>query len=59
MGNLQNMLSIVFGLAVTFFVPGVVWITLVAGLYQLLRDGIRHVRMAPRGSRRLAQKPAH
>jgi len=52
---MENMLSTVFGLAVAFFVAAVVWITLIAGLYQLVRDGIRQVRLAPRGSRRLAQ----
>jgi hypothetical protein len=55
MSNWQHILSIIFGLAVTILVPVVVWTTLAAGLYQLARDRIRRIRLAPRGSRGLAQ----
>jgi len=56
MGNLQSVLFTVFGLVVTFFVPAIVWITLMAGLYQLVRDGIRRLRVAPRRSRGFIRK---
>jgi hypothetical protein len=55
MSNWQHAVSIVFGLAVTFLVPAIVWTTLAAGLYQLVRDRIHRIRLAPRGSRSLAQ----
>ena len=48
MDNLPNALSAVTGLAVTLFVSVTVWITLLAGLYQLIRDEIRQVQMMPR-----------
>ena len=48
-----SLLSDVFGLAVTFFVPAVVWTTLVAGLYQLVREEVRRVRVTLRRSQRL------
>ncbi len=56
MGNLQDVLSTVFGMAVTFFVPAIVWITLVVGLYDLVRDKIRQIRVAPQRSQRLVQE---
>jgi hypothetical protein len=46
----------VFRLAVTVFVPMVVWTLLLAGLYQLLRDRILQVRMHLRWPPRLRQK---
>lgn len=53
MDNLPNALSDVAGLAVTLFVSITVWLTLLAGLYQLIRDEIRQVQVMPR---RLVQK---
>jgi len=53
MDNLLNSLSNVAGLAVTLFVSITVWLTLLAGLYQLIRDEIRQVQVMPR---RLAQE---
>ena len=55
---MSSLLSDVSGLFVTFLVPGVVWGTLAAGLYQLVRDEVRHVRvrqfhLTPPGSQRL------
>ena len=56
MSSLQDILSTISGLAITFFVPAVVWITLSAGVYQLVRDGVRRIRLASQSSQRLAQK---
>ena len=56
MHNVQTVLSNVFGLAITVFVPAVVWTTLIAGLYQFVRDGIRRVRVVPQRSQRLARE---
>lgn len=56
MDNLQTVLSTVFGLVITVFVPAVVWTTLIVGLYQFVRDSIRRVRVVPRHSQRLARE---
>ena len=56
MDNLQNVLSDITGLAVTIFVSTIVWTILIAGLYQLIRDEIRQVLIAPRRLRGLAQE---
>jgi hypothetical protein len=60
MGNAHNALATALGLAITFLVSGVVWTTLIAGLYQLVRDQIRRahtVRPSSR-SRALARESA-
>jgi hypothetical protein len=56
MGGWENSISDVFGLVVTLFVSGVVWVVLLAGSYQLVRDKIRQVRMTSRPSRRFASR---
>ena len=48
-----SMLSDIFGLVVTLFVPAVVWTTLAAGLYQLVREEVRQIHVTPRRSQRL------
>jgi hypothetical protein len=48
MSALQNMLSTVLSLTVTLFVPAVVWVTLIAGLLHLIRDGIHQLHLSPR-----------
>jgi len=53
MGNWQNALTTFLGLAVTLVVPAVVWTTLAAGTYQLLRDSIRRARLAAQEQRAL------
>ena len=56
MGNWQSVFSTVSWLAVTFFVPAVVWITVSLGLYQLIRDKVRRVRVVSRRSDRFARE---
>ena len=43
MENLQNVLSVAFELIVTVTVAALVWTTVMAGLYQLVRERIRQV----------------
>ena len=50
MESLQNVLSVALELIVTAFVATLVWTTMMAGLYQLIRDGIRHVHVASQGA---------
>ncbi len=56
MGALSYIFVDVSGLVVTYLVPAVVWVLLAVGLYQLVRDKIRHVRVMPLRSRRIMQK---
>ena len=42
-GNWQDIFSIALELIVTVCVSALVWITLVAGLYQLVSEGIRQI----------------
>ena len=44
---ISSLLSDVFGLVMTFFVSAVVWITLAAGLYQLVRKEIDQMHVTP------------
>ncbi len=43
MGGLENIIFDVFELVVTLFVTAVVWVVLIGGLYQLVRDRIRQI----------------
>jgi hypothetical protein len=43
MGGLENIISNVFEPIVTLFAAIVVWVVLIAGLYQLVRDRIRQI----------------
>jgi hypothetical protein len=40
-------------IGLTYAVCAVVWITLVAGLYQLMRDKLRHIHLVQKRPRRL------
>ena len=52
--NLVHALSTVFELGIALLVPAVVWITLTAGIYQLVRDVLRRRRIVlPRSARSL------
>jgi len=44
--NMQSLLD-VFSVGITFIVPGVVWVTLAAGLYQFVRQAIHKAPLAP------------
>jgi hypothetical protein len=43
MENLQSLLPVAFELLVTVFVVSLVWTTVVAGLYQLVREWIHQI----------------
>ena len=57
--SVQRILVRVFELGVTFLVPTIVWVTLVAGLLQLIRKGLNRLRVVLPSSRSLARKSAH
>ena len=54
----QNMLVTLFAWGITFIVPAIVWLTLVAGLLQLVFSGIRRSGIVLPGTQRFAHKPA-
>jgi threonine/homoserine/homoserine lactone efflux protein len=53
MGNLHASLLAGFQLGLTYLVCAVVWITLTAGLYQLVRNRLRRTHIAQRRAQRL------
>jgi hypothetical protein len=55
-GEMQYLLINISGLAVTYFVPAVVWVVLMAGIFQLVREKTRHVRLMPHRFRRLGRE---
>ncbi len=48
MVNPQAAVAIAIGVLVALFVPGLVWATVIAGLYQLIRERIRERQAAGR-----------
>lgn len=41
MGDIQGIVTLVIGIAGVLFVPVLVWATVIAGLYQIVRDKVR------------------
>lgn len=44
--EMQAVLALVIGVVVVLFVPALVWSTVIAGLYQIIRDKVRESRKA-------------
>lgn len=44
MGSIEGIVALVIGIAVVLFVPALVWATVIAGLYQIVRDKVREQR---------------
>jgi hypothetical protein len=44
--EMQAVVALVIGTVVVLFVPALVWSTVIAGLYQIVRDKVRESRMA-------------
>jgi hypothetical protein len=44
MGGIEGTLALVIGIVVVLFVPALVWATVIAGLYQIVRDKVRERR---------------
>ena len=44
MGNVEAIIALVIGLAIVLFVPALVWATVIAGLYQIVREKVRESR---------------
>lgn len=48
MGNLQSTLVMLFAGLVVLFVPGLVWATVIAGLYGMVKERVAELRIARR-----------
>jgi len=57
--GVQQLLTIAIGPAVTLFISAIVWITLVAGLFQLVGEGINRLRVELLESRRSLHTSSH
>ena len=57
--GVQQLLTTAIGPAVTLFVSAIVWLTLMAGLFQLVGKGIDRLRVVLLESRGSMQKSSH
>jgi hypothetical protein len=57
MGNMEEFVALVIGIAIMFFVPALVWATVIAGLYQIVREKVRESRPAQTELAQEAQQP--
>ena len=46
MGGMEGTAALVIGIAVALFVPALVWVTVIAGLYKIVRNRVRETRPA-------------
>ena len=44
MGNVEATVALVIGIVAVFFIPALIWITVIAGLIQIVREKIRESR---------------
>jgi hypothetical protein len=57
MGSIEGTGVLVVGIAVALFVPVVVWVMVIAGLIQIVRDKIRETRLDQGDPGQEAQQP--
>jgi hypothetical protein len=58
MVNAQNIVVTISKFGVTFLVPAIVWVTLMAGLLQFVSDGVRRLGVALPDLQRFARRSA-
>ena len=59
MESIEGAVALVIGIAVMFFVPALVWATVIAGLVQIVREKVRESRAVAQARRpHKAQQPA-
>jgi hypothetical protein len=46
MGNVEGIVALVIGIAAVFFIPALIWITVITGLIQIVREKVRDSRLA-------------
>jgi hypothetical protein len=47
MGDIEGTVALVIGIVIVFFVPALVWATVISGLYKIVREKIRERRPTP------------
>jgi hypothetical protein len=57
--DLQRIIIDIFGTGITYFASAIVWLTLVAGLFQLIRAGVQHIGAAVADARSTLPAPRH
>lgn len=57
MGNVEATVALVIGIAIALFVPALVWATVIAGLYQIVREKVRESRSAQTKPLQEARQP--
>jgi hypothetical protein len=57
MGSIEGTVALVIGIGVMFFVPALVWATVIAGLVQIVREKVRESRIAQDRRTQKAQQP--
>jgi hypothetical protein len=57
MGDIEGLVALVIGTAVMLFAPGLVWATVIFGLYQIVRDRVRETRPVQTDLAQEAQQP--
>ena len=58
MESIEGAVALIIGIAVVFFVPALVWATVIAGLVQIVREKVRESRIAQGLRTQKAQQPA-
>ena len=46
MGDIEGIVTLIIGIAGVLCIPVLVWVTVIAGLYQIVRDKVRETRPA-------------
>jgi len=57
MGGIEGTAALIIGIAVVLFVPALVWATVIAGLYRIVRNRVKETRPAQIEPAQEAQRP--
>jgi Na+-transporting methylmalonyl-CoA/oxaloacetate decarboxylase gamma subunit len=57
MGGIEGTAALIIGIAVVLFVPALVWATVIAGLYKIVRSRVKETRPAKIEPVQEAQRP--
>ncbi len=59
MENMGAVVALVIGLSIVLFVPALVWLTVIGGLIQIVREKVRESKPVRIEPSREAQQPIH
>ncbi len=57
MGDIEGIVTLIIGIAGVLCIPVLVWVTVIAGLYQIVRDKVRETRPVQIEPAQEAQRP--